>query len=200
MSISLEESPRGWFSVSLRAFIWPFLAVILAAFVARASLVQAFSIPSGSMTPTLEPGDFVVVTPFRGPFYGNRPERGDVVVFHAPGDSSRYLIKRIVAVPGDIVELRSGDVWINGRRVSEPGIPGRGDRKDLSTRILPAGRYFVLGDHREASIDSRTWGFLDEARILGKARIIFWSSHSGANENGSPVEEVRWSRILRPVR
>ena len=176
----------------------PFFLIILCAFLVRATLLQAFTIPSGSMTPTLEPGDHVVVTPYGNILHKERPSRGDVIVFRSPGDNGVYLAKRVVAVPGDHVEIRHGEVWLNGRLLDEPYVQKPKLGEQVAPQTLPQGRYFVLGDHRVDSVDSRTWGFLDERMILGKARLIFWSRDE--EQGGPPIELIRWERIFRPVR
>lgn len=182
---------------ALRAFFQPFLLIIIASFVARASLVQAFSIPSASMMPTLEPGDHVVVTPYNPLWRDSAPQRGDVIVFRSSVGPDGYLIKRVVGLPGDTIEIRHGLVWINGRRLSEPYLRTR-SHDEMLPRVLPPGRYFVLGDARNNSDDSRSWGYLDRKMILGKARLIFWSD-GHRSSSVSSGRAVRWSRLFRPV-
>ena len=168
------------------------MAVLLALFI-RTFVVQAFKIPSGSMLPTLQIGDHLLVNKFiyglRIPFVGKRildfrePEREDVVVFIYPQDRSKDFIKRIMALPGERVEIRNKQVYIDGERVSDEfGIydpPGGGSlrnpRDNHPPFVVPEGHVFVLGDNRDHSHDSRFWGPVPIDDILGKAFILYWS-------------------------
>jgi signal peptidase I len=184
------------------------LAVALVlAFVIRTFVVQAFKIPSGSMLDTLLIGDHLLVNKF---LYGTRipftdktilpveePGRGDVIVFEFPEDTSKDFIKRIIGVPGDVIEMKDKAVLRNGEKLVEPYIkhtdPGIQQRRDNFGPItVPAGRYFVMGDNRDESYDSRFWGFVDKEKIRGKAWVIYWSWDGPA--------EIRWSRIGQIVR
>lgn len=109
----------------------------------------------------------------------SKPQRGDVMVFVYPTDRSKDFIKRLVAVPGDIVEIKDGDVYINGQKTDNPRLQryyyNRGDFGTAGQPVkVPEGKYFVLGDNSGASHDSRYWGFVDEKDIVGRAEIIFW--------------------------
>ncbi len=195
-------------AAAVARIVAPPLAIgIVAALVIRATLLQAYSIPSGSMSPALEPGDHILVTPMAGYLGGEAPLRGDVVVFRNPEVGPGYFVKRVIALPGEHVEIRNGRVRIDGRLLEEPWT-GEATRGSLS-EIVPADHVFVMGDHRGDSIDSRVWGVLSEGRIVGRARLIFWSSdavsgssaaaHSlGLERDGAP--RPRWERILRRVR
>lgn len=182
------------------------LALILALFI-RAYFVQAFKIPSGSMIPTLLIGDHLLVNKFlygtQIPFTDNKvlilrkPQRGDIVVFRYPMEPDRDFIKRIVAIEGDTIEIRNKIVYLNGQKINEPyiqhtdlyTISGERDRRDnMSTVQVPPEKYFVMGDNRDQSFDSRYWGFLDAKDIRGKAFILYWSWD---NEEKMP----RFSRI-----
>ncbi len=170
------------------------VVAILLAVAIRGAVVQAFKIPSGSMLPTLQIGDHLLVSKFlygvRVPYTGVRvgrlrpPRRGDIVVFAYPVDDSKDFIKRVIGVPGDSVEIRSKEVWINGERIDDPwGVhvdravlpPGFEKRDNAGPYVVPEGYYFVMGDNRDRSYDSRFWGFVADARIKGKAFIIYWS-------------------------
>jgi signal peptidase I len=191
----------------VRIVAQPLAVGIIAALVVRATLLQAYSIPSGSMSPTLEAGDHILVTPMTRYLGGGSPRRGDVVVFRNPEVGPGYFVKRVIAVPGEHVEIREGTVRIDGRVLEEPWT-GEATRGSLS-EIVPAEHVFVLGDHRGDSIDSRVWGVLPSGRIVGRARVIFWSSDavSGSSaaahslgEGDDRAPRPRWERILRPVR
>jgi len=182
------------------------MALILALFI-RTFIVQAFKIPSGSMIPTLEIGDHILVNKLsyglRMPFLEryllqyDRPERGDVVVFVYPEDRSKDFIKRVIAVAGDTVELRNKKIFINGKQIEDPyghfagydphaGGVGSGD--DYAPKTVPANHVFVMGDNRDRSYDSRFWGFVDLSDIRGKAFLIYWS-WDGTDR------WVRWERL-----
>ncbi|HEY0590626.1 MAG TPA: signal peptidase I [Thermoanaerobaculia bacterium] len=191
----------------VRIVAQPLAVGIVAALVVRATLLQAYSIPSGSMSPTLEAGDHILVTPMTRYLGGESPRRGDVVVFRNPEVGPGFFVKRVIALPGEHVEIRDGNVRIDGRVLEEPWT-GEATRGTLSD-IVPAEHVFVLGDHRGDSIDSRVWGVLPSGRIVGRARVIFWSSdavsgssaaaHSLGGEREATAR-TRWERILRPVR
>jgi len=102
-------------------------------------------------------------------------ERGDVVVFKYPGDHSKNYIKRIVGVPGDQIEILRGAVFVNGHRLMEPYVPESfRDERSMNSIVVPAGSYFVLGDHRNLSSDSRDFGVVEREAIFGKAVFAYW--------------------------
>ncbi|HSH70167.1 MAG TPA: signal peptidase I [Deferrisomatales bacterium] len=168
----------------------------------RGAVVQAFKIPSGSMLPTLLIGDHLLVSKFlygvRVPYTDIRllrlrsPRRGDIVVFAFPGDDSKDFIKRVIGEPGDTLEVREKKVYINGHPLEDPWgtwadarmlPPAAGKRDFFGPVTVPEGMYFVMGDNRDRSLDSRFWGFVEDARIRGKAFILYWSWDS---ENTRP--------------
>jgi signal peptidase I len=162
----------------LREYIESILiAVILALFI-RAFIVQAFKIPSGSMRPTLKEGDRILVNKMIYKF--NEPQRGDIVVFKYPLEPKKDFIKRLIAVGGERVQIKKGDIYINGKLVNNVIIKNiyyynGGKLKDGNSIItVPEGFYFVLGDNSANSRDSRYWGFVPEKNIIGKAFIIYW--------------------------
>lgn len=188
---------RGW----LRREGLPLVCLLGLLLVARSSLANHYYVPSGSMEPTLLPGDRVVVDMraygLRVPFTqwavwdGDAPARGDVVVFRSPADGIR-LIKRVVAIGGDRVDLVDGRLAINGvpLAVDRDAPEDFGDVQvmlnldagggpDLSDLRVPDGQVLVLGDHRGASIDGRYFGFVPAAAIYGQARGVFWRSGAG---------------------
>lgn len=182
------------------------VALVLALFI-RTFVVQAFKIPSGSMIPTLDIGDHLLVNKFiygtHLPFTNHKivpikqPEKRDIIVFMYPEDESRDFIKRVVGVGGDRVEVRDKVVYVNGVAQKESyaihrdsNIFPRGfqPRDNFGPIIVPEGKVFVMGDNRDQSYDSRFWGFVDTVKIKGKAMIIYWSWNSDDNW-------VRWGRI-----
>jgi signal peptidase I len=182
---------------------------ILLALVIRTVVVQAFTIPSGSMMDTLLVGDYILVNKFlygpELPFTDVRlpglrdPHRGDIIVFKYPQDEKRDFIKRIVGTPGDAVQVRGTDVYVNGERLAEPyvkhtspaGAHGQtycGYAYGCEATTVPAGSYFVMGDNRDNSQDSRYWGFVKRGAIKGKAFLIYWSWDSDRHW-------LRWWRL-----
>ena len=125
------------------------------------------------------------------------PQHGDVIVFEFPEDTTKDFIKRIIGVPGDVVEMKDKVLIRNGEQLVEPYIkhtdPGMQPRRDNFGPItVPAGKYFVLGDNRDESYDSRFWGFVDKEKIRGKAWVIYWSWDGPS--------DIRFNRIGRMVK
>jgi len=153
-----------------RTILEPFAVAITLAVLAR-SVVHIYSIPSASMEPTLQPGDQILVTPY----FAAKPQRGDVVVFHHNGD---LLVKRIVAVPGDLLDARLGRVRIGTHPLPEPYVLRAAATGAIESQIIPADSYYVLGDNRDESMDSRSWGVVPRDGIVGRARLVLWSMTS----------------------
>jgi signal peptidase I len=169
------------------------IAVLLALFI-RTFVVQAFKIPSGSMEPTLLIGDHILVNKFtygiKVPFLRTTlvelgsPERNDVVVFIYPVDKSKDFIKRVIGLPGDEIEIRGEKILINGKPFQDPhGVytnQSRSGKREKETyhygpERVPENHYFVMGDNRDHSYDSRYWGYVPFSALKGKAFIIYWS-------------------------
>ena len=162
---------------------------MLGMLVTRSSLADHYVVPSGSMEPTLVPGDRVVVDKraygLRVPFTlvrltsGQAPARGDVVIFDAPGDGTR-LIKRVVALGGDLLEVRGGRVFVNHVEADAgPVNLRRGGGPDVAPVRLPAGHVFAMGDFRGNSRDSRFFGFVPQDRIYARATAIYYRAEEG---------------------
>lgn len=154
----------------LRTILEPILAAVVLALIVR-STVRLYAIPSGSMQPTLNAGDHIVVIPYRS----DRPARGDVVVFRSPQRPSEWMVKRVIAAPGDLVESRLGRVRVGGYTLAEPYVRRQGSTDSVAPQLVAADSYFVLGDDRDNSLDSRHWGVLPRKLIVGRARVVLWS-------------------------
>jgi signal peptidase I len=166
-------------------------AAVLLAIAVQAWLVKPYRIPSESMLDTLRPGDRVLVN--RAVYHVREPHRGDVIVFHAPGDPKVVFIKRVVGVPGDVLSVKDGRLYVNGRERSEPYVHRTSGRLDPTLAqaaiagstihdpwslaepfTVPAGEYFVMGDNRTDSDDSRDWGTVERAAIVGEGFATYW--------------------------
>ncbi len=219
-----------------RSFFW----VLLLVWVIRSFIIQPYRVPSGSLQPTVEPGDFLVVNQFA---YGlhfpvtndklvsiGEPKRGDIVLFYAPPNPSIVFVKRLVGLPGDHVKYQDKVLYINGKEMAqqdmgntvddEPPLGGNPEEHiPVSLKkenldgvvhsiyvmppdtgltanvdvIVPPGNYFMMGDNRDNSDDSRTWGTVPEKNLIGKAFRI-WMSWDSLNHR------VRWNRIGMAVR
>jgi signal peptidase I len=191
----------------LQEYIEAIILAIVIAFFIRTFVVQAYKIPSGSMKPTLQIGDHILVTKFN---YGIKlplirstlipfgaPKRGDIVVFIYPEDRSKDFIKRLIGLPGDTVEIRDKKIFINGLPwndthgvyVDSMILPAAVQPRDnFGPVTVPEGSLFVMGDNRDESYDSRYWGFVPMKDVLGKALIIYWSWNSEDHD-------VRWKRF-----
>lgn len=170
----------------------------------RGFAIEAFKIPSGSMLPTLQIGDYVLVDKLRyGVRLGRRwllrfgaPQPGDVVVFTDRKDPSLTYVKRVVALPGEVVEIRDKQVLVNGVPRDVPAafftqrshVQYEGARDNFGPARVPRRRVFVLGDNRDQSFDSRFWGFVDLRDVKGKALLVYWSADG---DDG----RVRWERM-----
>ena len=201
-----------------REYVEAFGIALVIALVVRTLLLQAFKIPSSSMENTLLVGDHIFVNKFiygyHIPFTKGRvlqfksPERGDIIVFVFPEDTEKDFIKRVIGVPGDVIEVRQKTVYLNGQPIREDyarfveGADPEGlvrARDDMPAIQVPPGKYFVMGDNRDRSYDSRFWGFVDSEAVIGKAMFIYfsidWSMDVGWMEVWRWPEMVRWSRI-----
>ncbi|WP_279477914.1 signal peptidase I [Aureimonas sp. SK2] len=229
---------KGGFGETVKVVV----QALLLALVIRTFLFQPFSIPSGSMMPTLLIGDYLFVSKwsygfskysfplspdlFDGRILGSQPDRGDIIVFRKPNEVQTDYIKRLVGLPGDRVQMRDGVLFINGQAV--PKVPDGFFTTESGTQIpkyretlpngvtydtldaepnsvgdntrefvVPADHYFMMGDNRDNSLDSRfDVGYVPFENLVGKAQVIFFSMENDA----SPLEVWEWPSSLRPSR
>jgi len=146
------------------------LAVIVILF-----LYQPVKVEGTSMMPTLDDQERIFINKFVYRLHFGAIDRGDTVVFWYPGDPTKSYIKRVIGIPGDRVEVERGTVVVNGRPLVEDYVPPEyRDNSDMPARSVPQEEYFVLGDHRSSSNDSRSWGMVPRRNIYGKAVFIYW--------------------------
>ena len=193
------------------------IAVVLALFV-RTWVFQAFKIPTGSMEPNLLVGDHLIVNKMifspagtgleRALLPHREIRRGDIIVFKYPEEPERDFIKRVIGLPGDRLELRRKTIYINGQPLVEPyahftsppseaGGATNDLREFYGPVTVPAKQYFMMGDNRDNSQDSRYWGFLPRDYVKGRALVIYWSYEA---EDGNVLTGTRWKRLLHQVR
>jgi len=133
--------------------------------------VQTVYVPSTSMEPSLRPGQLVLVG--KVSYLFSAPQRGDVIVFHYPVDPKQDFVKRIIGLPGDTVEIKGGVTRINGSPLYEPYLASN-QVSDFPATVVPPDRYFVLGDNRNVSYDSRYWGTVPRENIVGQTWLSLW--------------------------
>ena len=237
--LALERALRSRDLPGLRgAAEWarPMLPLLLLIFGGRAFAYESMRVPSGSMTPTLLTGDFILVDKhaygLRNPLDNGRwvgeglPSRGDVVVFRYPQDHTQRYVKRIVGLPGDAIEVADGELILNGQPTAMrlegmmldtgspgPAVPRRRITESLEGRehpvlrcldgctagasgrwVVPDGHYFVMGDNRDNSADSRYWGFVSDEELVGRAVVVWFHFKRFGDDWG-----VRLDRIGSPV-
>ena len=219
----------------LREWADPLLAAVVFALFARTFLFQAFAVPSPSMEKNVLTGDRLLINKFvfspgGASFAAVLPERavrrGDVVVFRFPGDPRRDFIKRVVALPGETIAIRNKRVFVDGRLLDEPyafhaddtvwpddpSIAETHRRRDqLAPTRVPERSFFVMGDNRDDSSDSRSWGPVPADHVEGRALFVYWSFAPRGSDAPTglaavarlPIEvarRTRWDRMFRPVR
>ncbi len=148
------------------------LVLTLVIFLLIRTVVQNFRIEGYSMEPNLHAGQYLIVNKFVYNWL-HPPQRGDIIVFEYPRSRDRDFIKRVVGLPGEKVEIRSGRVFINDQAMDEPYLNTLGNY-NWGPQVIPPDQYFVLGDNRNNSSDSHTWGPLPKKDIIGKAWISYW--------------------------
>ena len=147
------------------------LALTLIIFVVIHFTVQNYVVDGTSMKPGLNNNQYVLVNKLAYVFHA--PERGDVIVFHWPLDTTKDLIKRVIGLPGDVIVVDSTTVQVNSVVLKEPYISTQANPSGRTWEV-PPDNYFVMGDNRQVSDDSRDWGFLPKSYIIGKAVLVYW--------------------------
>jgi signal peptidase I len=201
--IQQSDSPRREWKRVGRATMELTQTLILAIliFLAVRAMAQNFRVEGASMEPGLHNGQYLLVNkaiyfklnletldkylPFIDPgdnperFIFHGPKRGEVIVFEYPEDRSRDFIKRVIGIPGDRVRVEDGEVYINDELLQDDSYVNAENRSNMAERVVPAGEYFVLGDNRGNSSDSRSWGFVPEDHIIGRAMFTYWPDLGG---------------------
>ena len=210
----------------LRDYTETILVCVILVLFARAFVFQQSKIPTGSMEDTLLPGDYILVNrmqyapvsfAWESRLLPGRPiARGDIVVFRYPAAPEVDYIKRVIGLPGDTVEVRDQRVWVNGKALDEPYVAAAyrsGYYPDAPRQAVKPGHYFVMGDHRNDSLDSRAWGLVPASHIKGRAVLIWWSfpEDDGAHPTVSQrlkawggkivgfFTKTRWNRCLKRI-
>jgi signal peptidase I len=197
-----------------REYIEAIIFALILALIIKTFFIQAFKIPSGSMIPTLLKGDQILVNKF---IYGTRvplsdmkvlgvrePRRGDVVVFEYPEDRGVHYIKRLIGVPGDTIEIVNKVLFVNGEKYDVDGaqyedletLPSAiSVRDNFGPVVVPPHSYFMMGDNRDNSRDSRFWGFVDNVELVGNAVVIYWSWDITSRGFVERAKNIRWGRL-----
>ncbi len=166
------NSAQKWF-FETRYWLRDLILSVLLAFIVIVFLYQPVQVEGTSMMPRLENHERIFINKFTYRF--RSIARGDVVVFRYPLDQSKSYIKRVIGLPGDVVSIRDGRVLVNGKPLSEPYVaPSYLDDQSYAAVKVEPDHYFVLGDHRSSSNDSRVWGTVDRQFIYGKALLVYW--------------------------
>ncbi|MCB0220734.1 MAG: signal peptidase I [Chrysiogenetes bacterium] len=207
----LENEAQPFRKSAVRDYLEVIVLALLLALTSRTFIIQAFKIPSESMVPTLLVGDYLLVSKLS---YGlhkpgggwlmtwDEPERGDVVVFITPQDKDlpllqqRDFIKRVIAVGGESVAYRNRTIYINGEPIEDPwghfDTSPLFDRPDFGPVTVPEGHFFMMGDNRNNSEDSRVWGFAPMDLVVGKAEVIYYS-------HDNSLFNIRWDRVATGI-
>lgn len=184
-------------------FFWFFCSVVVGSVMdmaVKANVAQSFHIPSGAMLNTLQIGDYIICNKFI--YKTTEPKRGDIVIFPYPKDPSVSYVKRVIGLPGEALEIKNKNVFINGKLLNEPYVihttetilsPDASPRDNFGPVKIPNNELFLLGDNRDNSFDSRFWGFVDSAQVKGKVIYAYWSW-------SSKDASVRWERLGKEIK
>jgi len=214
-----EEKKSGKKKISRKSTIREFLEIIISVIIfvlfLNVYLVQGYQIPTGSMEDTLMIGDRIFVNKFlyspvpsflKCFFPAKEPERGEIIVFRYPKEPTKFFVKRLVGMPNETIIIRNKRVYANGRRIEFPGKERFfrywwGDNYGPVT--IPPDHYFMMGDNRDNSRDSRTWGFVNRDLIKGKVLFVYFSiqdlTRATKESNKRSWKRIRWKRFLKLV-
>lgn len=189
----VEPGPSGWEMAKaiIREIVETVVLTLIIFFLIQ-SVIRNFRVDGHSMDPNLHHGEYLIVDKisYRLPFNWRLPQRGDVIVFEAPTQPGKDFVKRIIGLPGETVEIKQGQVFINGAPYDEP-FGARLDRFSMGPQVVPEGEYFVMGDNRGNSNDSRNWGMLPFEEVVGRAWVSYWPPTSwGAIPNDAPTSSA----------
>ena len=160
-------------ALKLRAWLGDLTVSLIVSLVIILFLYQPVRVEGTSMLPRLEDQDRLFINKFAYQF--EKIQRGDVVVFYYPHDHTKSYIKRVIALPGDTLSVDHGTVSVNGKVLREPYVPERyQDDRSIPEQVIPAGQYFVMGDHRSISSDSRDFGPVPRPLVYGRAAFVYW--------------------------
>jgi signal peptidase I len=199
-----------------REYVESLIIAAIIAFFVRSFVIQAFKIPSSSMEPTLLIGDhllvnrlsYVMKVPFTDKviFSLGDPKKNDVIVFRYPVEPDKDFIKRVVATPGDAIEIKDKIIYVNGSRIDDKWgfysdsliVPGNINARDNFGPVrVPKDSYFVMGDNRDRSLDSRFWGFVPKDYLVGRALILYFSWNGKSQDF---LDYIRWTRIGKLIK
>jgi signal peptidase I len=166
-----DQQPKTRKKSVLREFVETILFTLLIYFLIRTFLFENYRVVGHSMDPTLDDEQYLVVCKFL--YRLQEPQRGDIIVFQDPRAGDRKLIKRIIGMPGESVEIKNGQVFVDGQSLDEAYIEERPHYSRPPSKV-PEGEYFVLGDNRNNSSDSHNWGTLPRGAIVGKSCVSYW--------------------------
>ncbi|MDT3697909.1 MAG: signal peptidase I [Thermincola sp.] len=167
-----NQSKLGQIKGPVREVIESVVIAVLLAVVIRVFLFQFFVIPSASMEPTLTEGDMIAANKIVYRF--SEPKRGDIIVFKYPLDPKRDFVKRLIGLPGEKLQIKNSTLYINDKVTPEPYLPKSLEFQDYGPVTVPKDKFFMMGDNRNDSLDSRSWGEMPRENIIGKASFIYW--------------------------
>jgi signal peptidase I len=210
------ETSKGKTKSKTREYIESLIIAAIIAFFVRSFFIQAFRIPSSSMEPTLLIGDHLLVNrlsyvmkiPFTDKVIFNLgdPKKGDVIIFRYPIDPDKDFIKRVIATEGDTIAIKDKVIYINGKRIEDKWghysttviLPEYiNPRDNFGPFKVPPNSYFVMGDNRDRSLDSRYWGVVSKEHLVGRALILYFSLNAKPD---NVLGYIRWSRIGSLIR
>ncbi|MDY6821478.1 MAG: signal peptidase I [Deferribacterota bacterium] len=193
----MEKQNKNKWRETLDSLVVAFVIAMLI----RAFCIQAYKIPSGSMKDTLLPGDHIIVNKMAYKF--KKPKFQDILVFEWPLDPTKDFIKRVIGLPGDRIKMEDRILYRNGKKIDEQYVIhgdnfNKAPRDSFDEFTVPNGYYFVMGDNRDSSFDSRYWGLVNKELIKGEAWFIYWSWQLPWDSEDGQFK-LRFDRILKSI-